>query len=70
MQKICIIGLGYIGIPTAALSAASGYDVLGVDIDKKVIENLSKGFLKIDEDDLRSIFLDVLKKKKFPFLWK
>ena len=35
-QKICIIGLGYIGLPTAALLASNGYEVHGVDVDSKI----------------------------------
>lgn len=36
-KKVCIIGLGYIGFPIACVLANSGYSVLGVDIDEKVI---------------------------------
>ena len=32
-QKVCVIGLGYIGLPTAALLATHGYDVVGVDLN-------------------------------------
>jgi UDP-N-acetyl-D-mannosaminuronic acid dehydrogenase len=32
MMKICVLGLGYIGLPTALLFATNGYDVVGVDI--------------------------------------
>jgi len=31
MKKICVLGLGYIGLPTASMLATKGYDVLGVD---------------------------------------
>jgi len=36
MKKICVLGLGYIGLPTAAFLAHAGYDVRGVDIDGRV----------------------------------
>ena len=41
-KTICVIGLGYIGLPTAALIANKGYSVVGVDINKKIVSNLAK----------------------------
>ena len=38
-KKITIVGLGYIGLPTAAIFAKSGMEVLGYDVNKKVIED-------------------------------
>ena len=35
-MKVCVIGLGYIGLPTAAMLALEKYKVVGVDINKKV----------------------------------
>ncbi|GAB4548861.1 MAG: nucleotide sugar dehydrogenase [Anaerolineales bacterium] len=52
-QKICIIGLGYIGLPTAATFAAHGIQVLGVDVNPRIIETLSKGEIHIHEPGLR-----------------
>lgn len=40
-MKISVLGLGYIGLPTALLFAASGHEVVGVDIDKRNVELLS-----------------------------
>jgi len=51
-QKICIIGLGYIGLPTAATFAAKGMDVLGVDINPRIIEIINKGGIHIHEPGL------------------
>lgn len=48
-MDICIIGLGYIGLPTAAMFATHGHNVLGVDVNKKVIEALSQGKIIIEE---------------------
>ena len=45
-QKICVIGLGYIGLPTATTFAAHGIDVLGVDINPQIIENLPNFIFK------------------------
>ncbi|MDP2777672.1 MAG: NAD(P)-binding domain-containing protein, partial [Anaerolineales bacterium] len=52
-QKICVIGLGYIGLPTASTFAAHGVDVLGVDINSDIIEALNKGEIHIHEPGLR-----------------
>ena len=46
-KKVCIIGLGYIGLPTAALLAKNNFEVIGVDINKKTALKLSPLF-KID----------------------
>jgi UDP-N-acetyl-D-mannosaminuronic acid dehydrogenase len=54
-QKICIIGLGYIGLPTAAMFASNGHKVIGVDINNKVIEALEKGEVIIEEPYLKNI---------------
>ncbi|WP_187106647.1 UDP-N-acetyl-D-mannosamine dehydrogenase [Campylobacter hyointestinalis] len=51
-QKICIIGLGYIGLPTAALLASNGYEVHGVDVVKKVVDTINNGKIHIVEPDL------------------
>ena len=52
-QKICVIGLGYIGLPSAATFAAQGVKVLGVDINSSIIETLNKGEIHIHEPGLR-----------------
>ncbi len=51
-MNICIIGLGYIGLPTAAMFATHGHRVLGVDVNKKVIDALNKGKIIIEEPNL------------------
>lgn len=52
MKKICVIGIGYIGLPTAAMFAQSGYDVVGVDINENVVNQLNKGHITIEEPEL------------------
>ena len=42
-RKICIMGMGYIGLPTAALLANRGYQVYGVDINQHVIDTINRG---------------------------
>ncbi len=51
-EKICILGLGYIGLPTASTFAAHGLRVLGVDVNSGIIETLRSGGLHIHEDGL------------------
>jgi UDP-N-acetyl-D-mannosaminuronic acid dehydrogenase len=54
-KEICIIGLGYIGLPTAAMFASNGYKVIGVDINNEVIFALEKGEVIIEEPYLKNI---------------
>ncbi len=51
-KKICILGLGYIGIPTAAMFAKAGFDVIGVDVNKEVVDAFNKGEIIIEEPNL------------------
>ncbi|MEP5568705.1 MAG: UDP-N-acetyl-D-mannosamine dehydrogenase [Halioglobus sp.] len=52
MTKIAVIGLGYIGLPTATVLALRGFDVLGVDVSQKVVDTLNEGRIHIVEPDL------------------
>lgn len=51
-KKICVIGLGYIGLPTAALLANRGYDVHGVDVVKSTVDTINQGKIHIVEPEL------------------
>jgi UDP-N-acetyl-D-mannosaminuronic acid dehydrogenase len=51
-EKICVIGLGYIGLPTASTFAANGIRVVGIDIKHDVIETLNRGGIHIHEPGL------------------
>ena len=64
MKKICVLGMGYIGLPTASMLANNGFEVLGVDIDKEIINKLNFGKLHIEEPDLEEIFLNAFRNKK------
>lgn len=57
-MKICVIGLGYIGLPTSAMFASNGCEVIGVDVSESVVETLNKGHIHIEEPGLE----DVVKK--------
>jgi len=52
METICVLGLGYIGLPTASLLAAKGYTVSGVDVNAAVIDIISDGRVPIVEPEL------------------
>jgi len=52
MKKICVVGLGYIGLPTAALLANKGYDVHGVDVVQSTVDTINQGKIHIVEPDL------------------
>jgi UDP-N-acetyl-D-mannosaminuronic acid dehydrogenase len=54
-QKICVLGLGYIGLPTASTFATHGLKVVGVDISPYVIETLRSGNIHIHEPGLRGV---------------
>lgn len=54
MQKISIIGLGYVGLPLLCLCSKKGLNVTGVDIDKNKIMKLKKGISPIDDEILNS----------------
>ena len=51
-KKICIMGMGYIGLPTAALLANRGYQVHGVDTNQRIVDIINKGEIHIVEPDL------------------
>ena len=51
-KKICVIGLGYIGLPTAALLANRGYDVHGVDVVESTVNTINQGKIHIVEPEL------------------
>lgn len=53
---ICVVGLGYIGLPTAIMLAASGNDVVGYDIDKDRVKALNEKKLLLDENEFEEEF--------------
>jgi UDP-N-acetyl-D-mannosaminuronic acid dehydrogenase len=54
-KKICVLGLGYIGLPTASTFAACGFHVVGVDTNTHVISTLRNGGIHISEPGLRML---------------
>jgi UDP-N-acetyl-D-mannosaminuronic acid dehydrogenase len=51
-STVCVVGLGYIGLPTAALMASRGWQVVGVDINPRIVEQVSLGKIHIVEPNL------------------
>ncbi|RUM67955.1 MAG: UDP-N-acetyl-D-mannosamine dehydrogenase [Sulfurospirillum sp.] len=52
VEKVCVIGLGYIGLPTASLLANRGYKVHGVDVVEETVKIINQGKIHIVEPDL------------------
>lgn len=57
---VCVLGLGYIGLPTAAVIARSGSQVLGVDVTPHVVETINSGKIHIEEVDLDGLVQGVV----------
>ncbi len=51
-MKVIVLGLGYIGLPTASLLATKGMDVLGIDVRKDIVDTINAGKIHITEPDL------------------
>ncbi|MBT3611553.1 MAG: UDP-N-acetyl-D-mannosamine dehydrogenase [Flavobacteriales bacterium] len=63
--EVVIIGLGYIGLPTSALIASNGTNVLGVDINQYVVDTINQGKIHIVEPDLDEIVSVAVSKGNF-----
>lgn len=59
--SVCVVGLGYIGLPTAAMLANAGHAVVGVDINADVVDTISAGRVHIVEPDLAALVGDVVR---------
>jgi len=59
---VCVVGLGYIGLPTAAVIAQTGARVLGIDVSPHVVETINAGGIHIEEANLDSLVHDVVEK--------
>ena len=58
MKKVVFLGLGYIGLPTAAVAAAHGFEVIGVDVNPSVVETINQGKIHIVEPELGQVVRD------------
>lgn len=64
-MKACFMGLGYIGLPTAIIAAKHGVDVVGVDINPRVVEVTNQGKLHIIEPGMEEMLQEVIAAGKF-----
>lgn len=64
-NRICVIGLGYIGLPTAVAFAQTGKKVIGVDINSVIVEQLNQGRTHIDEPNLAQALSQAVSSENF-----
>lgn len=60
--QVCVVGLGYIGLPTAAIIARAEYPVLGIDISQAVVDTINRGEIHIEEVDLDGLVRGVVQR--------
>ena len=60
---VCVVGLGYIGLPTAAVIARSGCRVVGVDVNQSVVDTINRGEIHIEEVDLDGLVQGVVSRQ-------
>ena len=64
--RVCVIGIGRIGLPTALSFAKSGLETVGVDINESLVRTINSGTFPLkDEPGYEEIFNDVIKNKVF-----
>jgi len=61
LKNICVIGLGYIGLPTASMFAMRGFKVVGVDVNESIVATINKGDIHIEEPGLKTIVTAAIK---------
>lgn len=64
-MKICVLGLGYIGLPTAAMFSSHGHEVVGVDVNASIVETLNNGAIHIEEPGLAELIKDAIHSQMF-----
>lgn len=63
--KIAVVGLGYIGLPTAVMFASHGHEVIGVDVLPEVVETLARGDIHIEEPGVAPVLKSVVESGSF-----
>ena len=61
-RKVCVLGLGYIGLPTAATIASKSTQVFGVDVNVDIVKTVNRGEIHINEPNLKKIVDEKVKK--------
>lgn len=64
INKVCIVGLGYIGLPTAAILAANEIEVIGIDTNPQIVSTINDGRIHIVEPGLDELVLKCVKTSK------
>ena len=60
IKTVSVIGMGYIGLPTCAIFASRGLDVIGIDVNQAVVEKVNRGEIHIVEPDLDGLIQKVV----------
>lgn len=64
-ERVCVVGLGYIGLPTSVVLAKAGKEVVGVDVHPPVVEAINSGKAHIVEPDLDGLLHHVVSEGRF-----
>ena len=51
-KTVCVVGMGYIGLPTAATLATRGINVIGLEVSQEVVDTINRGMIHIVEPEL------------------
>ena len=60
MSKICLLGQGYIGLPIVLLFANNGHEVVGIDVNKRVVDTLKASKMPLKKKASRSFWTEPL----------
>ncbi len=63
-MKICTVGLGYIGLPTAAMLASRGHEVIGLEVNEEVVTSINAGQAHFQEPDLQMLLTAAVDTKR------
>ena len=63
-MRVCVVGTGHIGLPTACVIAEAGFEVIAADINEKIVEAVNKGISPVKENGLDELLARVVRSKK------
>lgn len=66
-SNVCVVGLGYVGLPAALLAAKAGHNVVGVDVNTEHIESLANGTCRFKEPGLQELLQSLLPTNRLTF---
>ncbi len=69
-QDVCVVGLGYVGLPVALLAASAGHTVTGVDVNEEHVESLSRAVCRFKEPGLQELLQQLLPTNRLQFATK